>query len=394
FCTFDQAYIINPESAKVDDKALSKELNEYINRSKDNGYVDGLVEKWTADLAENITYDNLEIENPKKILRVAVPSSPPYSFISNGKFAGLDIELFESFCKEYNYGYKYEYVDFSSVIMGIATGKYDVGLGGVTITEERKKNMVFSESYYAETAYIVYCENDTDIMFLDKIKTSFYNSFIKERRYTLILYGLLVTLVITIASTVCGVMIGFLMYLLYVNGIKILNILIDTYVYLMNGIPLLVILMVLYYIVFVGLNVSGVVISIVGFSLAMGVFVFGSLVDYTKILDKGQEEASLALGYKKMDVFYKVVIPQVIINIFPAFKNRVVFLLKNTAIVGEIAVADLTKAGDIIRSRTYEAIFPLLSIALVYFIVGAIIKAILSMIEKKINPKIVQKIRY
>ena len=119
----------------------------------------------------------------------------------------------------------------------------------------------------------------------------------------------------------------------------------------------------------------------------MGVFVFGSFVDYIKILDKGQKEAALALGYKKVDVFNKIVMPQIIINIFPSFKNKVVFLLKNTAIVGYIAVTDLTRAGDIIRSRTYEALFPLLSIALIYFIVGVIIKTILSKIEKKLNPK-------
>lgn len=387
FGSYDQAFILSKDFCKEDNNVLLSEINEFIQKSKENGFIDDMLNKWSVNYNENVVYENKKIENPRKILKVVLSPGPPYTFVSHERYVGFDVEIFETFCEEYNYGYKYEYVDFGSVIMGIATGKYDIGIGGITISDERKKNMIFTDSHFTESSHVAYYEKGESGFILDEIKSSFYNSFIKENRYKLIIDGLMVTLLITIVSTISGMFLGFLMYVLYMKGIKILNGLINVYVYIMNGIPLLVFLMVLYYIVFANADVSGVVISIIGFSFAMGVFVFGAFVDYTKILDKGQMEASLALGYTNVGAFKKVVLPQIIINIFPSFKNRVIFLLKNTAIVGYIAVSDLTKAGDIIRSRTYEAIFPLLSIAFIYFVVGIVIKSMLGIIEKKINPR-------
>ncbi len=104
-------------------------------------------------------------------------------------------------------------------------------------------------------------------------------------------------------------------------------------------------------------------------------------------VDDGQREAALALGYSDVKAFFRIILPQAIPHFLPVYKGEVVALIKATAIVGYIAVQDLTKMGDIIRGRTYEAFFPLIVVAIIYFILGALMTFAVGRIEKMINPK-------
>ena len=145
--------------------------------------------------------------------------------------------------------------------------------------------------------------------------------------------------------------------------------------------------MILYYIVFGNVSVNGVFVSVLAFTLTFGAGVFGLLKMGVGAVDDGQYEAAYALGYSKNRTFFKIILPQALPHVMPAYKGEIVALIKATAIVGYIAVQDLTKMGDIVRARTYEAFFPLIAIAVIYFVLEAFIGYFISRLDICFEPK-------
>ena len=105
-------------------------------------------------------------------------------------------------------------------------------------------------------------------------------------------------------------------------------------------------------------------------------------------VDDGQYEAAYALGYSRRRTFFRIVLPQALPHVMPAYRSEVVNLIKMTAIVGYITVQDSTKMGDIVRSRTYEAFFPLIAVTVIYFVLEGIIGLLIDRINRRINPKL------
>ena len=150
---------------------------------------------------------------------------------------------------------------------------------------------------------------------------------------------------------------------------------------------MVVLLMVLYYIVFGSVAISGIAVAVIGFTLTFGSAVFGLLKMGVGTIDKGQYEASYSLGYSSRHTFFRIILPQAIPHILPAYKGEIVGLIKATAIVGYIAVQDLTKMGDIVRSRTYEAFFPLIAVTIIYFLLEGLLALIIKRLLFSTNPK-------
>ena len=145
--------------------------------------------------------------------------------------------------------------------------------------------------------------------------------------------------------------------------------------------------MILYYIIFGKVNISGAAVSVVGFTLVFGSAVFAMLRAGVGAIDRGQLEAAYALGYTNRKAFYRIILPQALPHFMPAYKGEITALIKATAVVGYVAVQDLTKMGDIVRSRTYEAFFPLIAVAIIYFILAAILTFLVNKIEIRIDPR-------
>ena len=145
--------------------------------------------------------------------------------------------------------------------------------------------------------------------------------------------------------------------------------------------------MILYYIIFGKVAISGTAVSVAGFTLVFGAAVYAMVQAGVATVDRGQTEAAYALGYGDRKAFFRVVLPQALQHIMPAYKGEITALIKATAVVGYVAVQDLTKMGDIVRSRTYEAFFPLIAVAVIYFILAAILTFIVNKIELRIDPK-------
>ena len=150
---------------------------------------------------------------------------------------------------------------------------------------------------------------------------------------------------------------------------------------------MVVLLMILYYVIFGKSDISGLWVSVIGFTLIFGSGMYNMLRSGVAAVGKGQIEAAYALGYSDRKAFLRVILPQAALHFMPAYKGETVSLIKGTAVVGYIAVRDLTKMADIVRSRTYEAFFPLIAVTVIYFLISGLFKLVINAFIRHINPK-------
>ena len=220
--------------------------------------------------------------------------------------------------------------------------------------------------------------------YLYRIVNSFNNNLLVEQRYRMILEGLQVTLLITLCSVILGTLLGGLVCWVRMSRHAWLQRLAKIYIDLMRGTPVLVLLMLMYYVFMAPLGTTGVVVAIVTFGLNTSAYIGEMLRSGIESIDKGQREAGLALGYTPRQVFMRIILPQVVRKIMPVYLGEVISLLKGTSIVGYIAVMDMTRASDLIRSRTFDAFFPLIVTAAIYFLVAWLIGLLFnSLLEKR-----------
>ena len=216
------------------------------------------------------------------------------------------------------------------------------------------------------------------------VSDSFYNNLIAEDRYRMILDGLQVTLIITFCAAILGTLLGGLVCWMRMSRRSWLQKVAKVYVDIMRGTPVLVLLMLMYYVVMAPLEATGIVVAIVTFSMNMAAYVSEMLRTSIQGIDRGQTEAGLALGYTRRQTFIRIVLPQVVKSVMPVYQGEVVSLLKGTSIVGYIAVADMTRASDLIRSRTFDAFFPIIVTAIIYFLMAWLIGLLLtSLVQRK-----------
>ncbi|MBR3317197.1 MAG: ABC transporter permease subunit [Atopobiaceae bacterium] len=170
------------------------------------------------------------------------------------------------------------------------------------------------------------------------------------------------------------------------GGAKWAERLVNGYQALMGGVPIVVVLMVLYYVVFGSLNVPGAAVAVLAFALSFGSTAGTTMWTAVSGIDIIQEETGLALGYSHTQVFRKIIFPQAAQQFLPQLVGQFVSLVKDTSIVGYIAVQDLTRASDLIRSRTMDAFFPLVSTAIIYFLFCRLLAWALGLLAAKVDP--------
>ena len=218
---------------------------------------------------------------------------------------------------------------------------------------------------------------------MDRLIESFYNNLINENRYRMILDGLQVTLVITLCAAVLGTILGGLICWMRMSRRPWLQRTAKVYIDIMRGTPVLVLLMLMYYVVMAPLDTAGIVVAIVTFAMNTAAYISEMLRTAIQGIDRGQTEAGLALGYTQRQTFFRIVLPQVIKSVMPVYQGEVVSLLKGTSVVGYIAIVDMTRSSDLIRSRTFDAFFPLIVTAIIYFLMAWLIGMLLTSLVKK-----------
>jgi len=215
------------------------------------------------------------------------------------------------------------------------------------------------------------------------IADSFYNNLIAEGRYRMVLDGLQVTLLITLCATLLGTLLGGLICWMRMSRRGWLQQTAKVYINIMRGTPVLVILMLMYYVVMAPVNATGIVVAIITFGMNTAAYISEMLRTAIQGIDRGQTEAGLALGYTPRQTFMRIVLPQVVRAVVPVYQGEVVSLLKGTSIVGYIAVTDMTRASDLIRSRTFDAFFPLIITAIIYFFMAWLIGRLMTALSSK-----------
>ena len=199
--------------------------------------------------------------------------------------------------------------------------------------------------------------------------------------------GLYMTLEVSMLSLLFATLWGSVICILRMSRNRWLRAPAGIYIELMRSLPLLVLLLVSFYVIFAATALTKVQVSVVCFSLYFGAYFAEIFRTGITGVEKGQWEAGAALGMNKRQVFGKIVLPQALLNILPVFRTQTTALIKATSIVGYISVMDITKAGDYIRSRTFDAFFPLLLVAAIYLILSWLFGTGIDIIQHWLTPK-------
>lgn len=381
------------------DSPLTARFNDIIGKLSEDGTLAKLEKKWVAADESGKTLPEQDWEAPNGTLKFATPGVlAPFSYVGEGgKIKGYDVELALLIARELGYHLEISDIPMDSILAAVDTGKADFG-GTLTRTSERASVCDFSEPVMPTTISVIVKSEEaaSPAGFLGRTADSFHKTFIEENRWTLILSGLGATVLISVCAGVFGLLLGYLTVLVRRSGRSLPGRIVDGYQTLMGGIPLVVVLMVLYYVVFGFLNIAGEIVAIIAFSLAFGAVAGSTMWTAVRSIDNVQEESGLALGYTRWQVFHKIIFPQARRRFTPQIMGQFISLVKDTAIVGYIAVQDLTRAGDIIRARTMEAFFPLITTAIIYLLIclllGWVLRRVAARLEATNKPRWIKEV--
>ena len=221
------------------------------------------------------------------------------------------------------------------------------------------------------------------------MKDAIYQNLIAGDRWKYIANGLGVTLRITLFAVLIGIVLGFLVAVVRstyekTHKLKLLNLLCQVYLTVIRGTPMVVQLLIMYYIVFVSVT-SKIMVASLAFGINSGAYVAEIIRGGILSIDNGQFEAGRSLGFNYPQTMIYIILPQVFKNVLPALANEFIVLLKETSVCGYIALQDLTKGGDIIRSQTYNAYVPLFTVALIYLVMVMIFTQLVKILERRLR---------
>ncbi|MBQ3144446.1 MAG: ABC transporter substrate-binding protein/permease [Akkermansia sp.] len=459
-----------------------------------------------------------EQETKQRLIMVTEATFPPYEFYRGSKIVGIDADIVREVARRNNLQPVIEDMSFDSVITAVQSGKADVAASGITVTEDRKKQIDFTRSYTTAQQVIIVPQGSAvngpdalkglrlgvqhgttgdlyvtehigqperfsngalavaalaagklDAVVLDsapakehvsgnpnlhilpealtteeyamaiskgrpellamfnrtleamaadgtlaritetymnaapeketagenaglwnRICTAFYTNFVKDDRWSYLVNGFVVTIEISLAAVALGVILGFLVAVIrsthdMTGRFRVLNVLCHAYLTVIRGTPVVVQLLIIYFVIFGSVDVSKVLVAIVAFGVNSGAYVAEIIRSGIMSVDRGQMEAGRSLGLSYGCTMRSVILPQALKNVLPALGNEFIVLLKETSVCGYIALQDLTKGGDIIRSQTYDAFLPLLAVALIYLILVVCLSWLLKKFELRLK---------
>lgn len=236
----------------------------------------------------------------------------------------------------------------------------------------------------------IYFLNNRFYEFFLKIGESVYQTLIYDNRYKFILEGLMNTVVIALLSVIIGTIIGIIVALIRNNydkngKMKIANTIAKWYVDIIRGTPVILQLMIIYYVIFKSVDVSVILVGVLAFGINSGAYVSEIIRAGINSVPYGQTEAGYALGLNYNQVMQHIILSQAIRNILPALGNEFITLLKETSVGAYIGIIELTKASDIIASRTYDYFFPLILIAIIYLIMTLGLSKLVQKLERRLK---------
>ena len=225
---------------------------------------------------------------------------------------------------------------------------------------------------------------------MDNFTASFYQNFIEDDRWKYITDGLFNTLRITFFAVLIGIFLGFLIAVVRstydkTHKLGVLNALCKVYLTVIRGTPVLVQLLIIYFVVFGSVEIDKTLVAVIAFGINSGAYVAEIFRSGIMSIDNGQFEAGRSLGFNYPQTMFYIVMPQAFKNVLPALGNEFIGLLKETSVAGYIAIQDLTKGADIIRSRTYSAFMPLIAAALIYLVLVMVFTFFVQKLERRLR---------
>lgn len=370
---------------------LKEKINAALAELKEDGTLQQIQDYYigSEDVKGKNPYVKQEVERKNGTLTMATNAEfPPYEYYENGVITGIDADMMQAVCDRLGMDLEIQNMHFDAIITAVDSGKTDVGAAGMTVTEDRLKNIDFTDSYTTAQQVIIVKDLDAEVS-EQSFTESFYDNFIKDNRYEYLLKGFGNTLLITFFAVIIGIIFGLLIALVRTgydrNGsMPVLNFICKVYLTVMRGTPAVVQLLIIYYVILTSVQ-NKIIVAIIAFGLNSAAYVAEVVRSGIMSVDMGQFEAGRSLGLSYRQTMVAIIIPQALKNILPALCNEFIVLLKETSISGYIGLTDLTKGGDIIRSITYEAYLPLYAVALIYLITVMGLTAAVNCLEKKLR---------
>lgn len=370
---------------------LKSKINDALKKLKDDGTLADIKKNYTGKDEEKgkFPYKKKNVSGKNGTLKVGTNASfKPYEYYDSNKITGLDMDMMQAVCDELDMKLEIEDMEFDSIIAAVTSGKVDVGCAGMTVTKDRLKNVDFTDSYTTAKQVIIVKDYNAAIK-AQSLSQRIHDNFVSDHRYNYLIKGFSNTIVITIFAVLMGIIFGAIIALIRTthdnNGtLPIPNLICKIYLTVVRGTPAMVQLLIFYYIILVSVN-SKILVAIIAFGLNSAAYVAEVIRSGINSIDKGQFEAGRSLGLNYRQTMTSIVLPQAFKNALPALCNEFISLIKETSISGYIAIVDLTKAGDIIRSNTYDAFLPLITVAIIYLVIVIALTSVANALERRLR---------
>ncbi|WP_295447705.1 ABC transporter permease subunit [uncultured Thiodictyon sp.] len=400
------------------DDGLRQRFDRFLAAIEADGTLEEIRRRWLIEDPTTVVMPPIPVLESGAPLRVGTSLlvGLPFVSLADGQFTGYDIELIRRFAAREGFRLELLPLEFDTLIAALAVGKIDMIASNLSITEERRAKVNFSAPYDQEhtaalvrkrdlTAAATGGETGTPAVarppagggwsslpdqargLIDALKSSVYSNFVLEQRWRLLVNGLWATFLISVLATLFGTLLGALVCYLRMSERPSLRLLGAGYISLIRGLPVLLLLMLIFYVAFAAVNIDPLIVAVIAFGMNFGAYVSEMFRSGIEGVARGQTEAGIAMGFTRFQSFIFIVMPQATRRILPVYRGELISLIKMTSIVGYIGVQDLTKAGDIIRSRTFEAFFPLVMVAAIYFFVIWVLGLALDHIDRRTDPK-------
>lgn len=365
---------------------LVNKFNEFLSKLKASGELLEITGKWmeAIDYAKVPMPETSDSLPGEPIVVGTYYTTAPISYMIGHDWYGFEIEILNRFGEYIGRPVEYRLFDFSALVPALQSGSIDIAGGMLFATQERQRLLALTDTYYyGYGAYFIVdksAEKGRSVPDMSDIKGSVNSNLLVENRWLFLAKGLWVTIEITLLSLLFGSMLGIGLLAMRKSHRKWMNNTAKIYSSILKGIPLVVLLMILFYIVLVGVN--SVAVAVVAFSMTFA-STFASMMDNAiTAIGENTYKAGLALGFTPAQILRYITGPQALKDIRPQYKSEAVSLIKNTSVVGYLAIQDLTRACDMIRARTFEAVFPLFLITIIYFILAWLMGKLLDFLFK------------
>ncbi|MCQ2388981.1 MAG: ABC transporter substrate-binding protein/permease [Kiritimatiellae bacterium] len=374
---------------------LKPKLDAELRKMGAEGTLDAVYHKWVeaAKAGNSLELPRQTAPSGAKELGVACAAiSEPWCMVANGEVVGIDMEILTLAANRLGLRLKPKAYSWGGMVDCVNGGRCDVACGGVYTAGGVFPTVDVSEKY-ADVKMCILVRNEAFgggapglTAFAKSMKASFVRTFVTEDRWKMLADGFVVTLLITFLSALLGTALAFPVWLARTSRVRPIAFCAKAYIAILQGTPVLVLLMVLFYVVFGKADVDALWVAVVGFGLNLSAYAGEMLRSGVDSVPRGQVEAALALGYTPRLAFFRFVLPQAVRTVLPVYRGELIGLLKMTSIVGYIAIGDLTKASDLVRSRTYESFFPIITTAFVYFAASWLLAFAFERFGRRLDP--------